>query len=140
MLKPKVYAKKSIFIFSGALALLLLTTLIVIGILQNSSPKPTTTSSTQSRPLNTEAYQTEAKMTVVDYESYLAGRDSIEMISKRKEHLLSLKISREWKSLHLDLVLIADSLQALSEGQTQEKDHVNQLLAELYNTYPWLRN
>ena len=138
MLKLKAYAKKKPFIISGLLVLLIVVFLLISFGYKNNSASITELTSPQSGPMSNIDYQVEAQSAVKDYKLFLEGEVSINTIMNRKEHLLSLKISREYQDLHLNLVMVADYLQAASKGQAQEKDHARNVLSELYKKYSWL--
>lgn len=91
-------------------------------------------------PISALDYQAEAKQAVADYELFLQTQTSKIIITTRKQRLLDLKISKEFQNLHVQLVTMADALLALTEGQTQEKNLVEQQLKEIYSQYPWLKS
>lgn len=138
-MKLKTHAKKLVIILSG---LLVLGCIVVIFTVNNKSniTKSPVSSFTTAGPLSQIEYQVEAKKAVTEYELFLKGQIPITTITTRKQELLDLTISKEFQGLHLQLVTIADALLALNEGQTQEKNHAEQLLLELYSQYPWLNN
>lgn len=91
-------------------------------------------------PISVSDYQSEAKKAIVEYELFLKDQLPIGVISDRKQHLLELKISKEFQSLHLQLVTVADSLLAFNEGQIEGKNQAKQVLSEIYSQHSWLTN
>jgi len=132
-------AKKLVAICTGILAVALI---VVVFLVNNKTEKfvNSTVPINSNGPLSETVYKSEAKQAVTDYELFLQDKTPIATISDRKQHLLELKILKEYQGLHLQLVTIADSLLAFNEGQLEEKNQAKQLLLEVYSQYSWLTN
>lgn len=81
-------------------------------------------------------YPSEAKAAMLDYQLFLEGDKNIEDIKNRREQLLSLTISREFQSLHLSLVMIADALIAGEEGDEAEQQRALEMISTILQTHP----
>ena len=133
------HVKKLLTILVGILAVGLV---VIIFIVSNKTEEVTnpTIAIPSNGPISALDYQSEAKQAVADYELFLQAQTSKATIATRKQHLLDLKISKEFQNLHVQLVTMADTLLGLNEGQTQEKNLADQQLREIYSQYPWLKN
>lgn len=133
------HVKKLLTILVGILAVGLI---VIIFLVSNKTEEVTnpTIAIPSNGPISALDYQSEAKQAVADYELFLQAQTSKATIATRKQHLLDLKISKEFQNLHVQLVTMADTLLGLNEGQTQEKNLADQQLREIYSQYPWLKN
>lgn len=133
------HVKKLLTILVGILAVGLI---VIIFLVSNKTEEVTnpTIAIPSNGPISALDYQSEAKQAVADYELFLQAQTSKATITTRKQHLLDLKISKEFQNLHVQLVTMADTLLSLNEGQTQEKNLADQQLREIYSQYPWLKN
>ncbi len=133
------HAKKLLTISVGVLAVGLIVIIFLVNSKTEKVINPPVAISSKG-PISALDYQSEAKQAVEDYELFLQEQISIDIISDRKQHLLELKISKEFQGLHLQLVTIADSLLAFNEGQIEEKNQAKQVLSEIYSQHSWLTN
>ena len=133
------HAKKLLTISVGILVVGLI---IILFSVNNKTEKVinSTVAIPSNGPLSASDYQSEAKKAMVEYELFLEDQIPIGVISERKEHLLELKISKEFQELHLQLVTVADSLLAFNEGQIEGKNQAKQVLSEIYSQHSWLTN
>lgn len=138
-MKLMKHVKKLLTILVGILAVGLI---VIIFLVSNKTEEVTnpTIAIPSNGPISALGYQSEAKQAVADYELFLQAQTSKATITTRKQHLLDLKISKEFQNLHVQLVTMADTLLGLNEGQTQEKNLADQQLREIYSQYPWLKN
>jgi hypothetical protein len=138
-MKLMKHVKKLLTILVGILAVGLI---VIIFLVSNKTEEVTnpTIAIPSNGPISALDYQSEAKQAVADYELFLQAQTSKATITTRKQHLLDLKISKEFQNLHVQLVTMADTLLSLNEGQTQEKNLADQQLREIYSQYPWLKN
>lgn len=138
-MKLMKHVKKFLTTLVGVLAVGLI---VIIFLVSNKTEEVTnpTIAIPSNGPISALEYQSEAKQAMTDYELFLQDQISIDVISDRKQHLLELKISKEFQGLHLQLVTIADSLLAFNKGQVEEKNQATKLLSELYSQYSWLTN
>jgi hypothetical protein len=134
------FVKKSPIIFSGVVAFLAIIIIVGVSILSrnNKQAEEYLQSPNSSGPLSSENYQAEARDTVQLYELFLKGEKSFEEITIKKDHLLSVKVSREYQDLHLRLVMLADSLQTDHNDKSPSSTPEN-VLSALYLEYPWLK-
>lgn len=77
-------------------------------------------------------YREEARSAVRDYEAAIQNEGEID-IEARRTHLLALLVTKDNRDLHFRLVQIADALK--SKNGTAEN-----LLFQLYASYPWLKS
>jgi hypothetical protein len=84
-------------------------------------------------------YNPEAKAAISDYQDFLNGEKSEADIKKRRDYLLSLKISKENQALHLSLVMMADDLLA-SGNDLNAKNRIQRMLTTLIIDHPVLSN
>lgn len=119
-MKLMKHVKKLLTILVGILAVGLI---VIIFLVSNKTEEVTnpTIAIPSNGPISALDYQSEAKQAVADYELFLQAQTSKATITTRKQHLLDLKISKEFQNLHVQLVTMADTLLGLNEGQTQEK-------------------
>ena len=140
MTRSKAFVKKPILIICIGLAAL---TCIIVVFVYSEKNKPDQTVELKTeiaKPLTEKAYQTEAQLAVRDYELFLKNETMISTIENRKQHLLDVIISKQFQDVHLQLVMIADSLLAFNQGNNQEEDNAEQSLTKIYSQYPWLKN
>lgn len=133
------HAKKLLTISVGILTVGLIVIMFLVSNKTEKVTNPTIVIPSKG-PISALDYQSEAKEAVADYELFLQNQVSKAIITTRKQHLLDLKISKEFQNLHVQLVTMADTLLGLNEGKTQEKNLVDQQLNEMYSQYPWLKN
>lgn len=135
------FVKKSPIIISGVLAFLVLVAIVMLSLISKNGQRSIISDQTSdnSGPMSNESYQIEAQTAVQAYELYIEGEKSLEEVMLLKEHLLTLKISREYQDLHLKLVMIADELQ-INTIDYLKKDKLEASLSDLYLEYPWLKN
>lgn len=84
----------------------------------------------------TEDYASEAQAALTDYQLFLRSEKSIADIKLQRDHLLSLTITRQYQSLHLSLVMIADALIAGEEGESAERSRAEALLTQVLTEHP----
>lgn len=137
LLRQLLSAKYSILLISGLLAAMVMVPLVLVVNHQVSqSVKPG--NKVENRGIISE-YNPEAKAAISDYQDFLKGEKSEADIKKRRDYLLSLKISKENQALHLSLVMIADDLLA-SGNDLNAKNRIQRMLTTLIIDHPVLSN
>lgn len=84
----------------------------------------------------TEDYPAEVKAALADYQLFLRSEKSVADIKTQRDHLLSLTITRQYQSLHLSLVMIADALVAGEEGESAERVRAEEMLTQVLTDHP----
>ncbi len=85
-------------------------------------------------------YITEAKAAIADFDLFLQGKKTGVELTQRRDQLLSLTITKDYQSLHLSLVMIADALIAADEGNQGEKERALELLEKVLQEHPELKS
>lgn len=85
-------------------------------------------------------YLVEAKAAMTDFELFLQGKKTGAELTQRRDQLLSLTITKDYQSLHLSLVMIADALIATDEGNQGEKERALELLEKVLQEHPELKS
>ncbi len=115
----------------------------LLHIKQVFKPKPTSTENRAESlpPVSiSENYTTEAKAALTDFELFLQHKNNRADIIKRRDQLLSLTITKDYQSLHLSLVMIADALIAADEGNQGEKERALEILEKVWQEHPELKS
>lgn len=100
-------------------------------------PRQTTQVESSTPPIAvSENYSDEAKTAMSDYQLYRKGEKQISDISSRRDHLLSLTIGKENQSLHLVLVMIADSLISADQGDEAEGERAQEMMNAVLSDHP----
>lgn len=101
------------------------------------NPRQTTEIESSTPPVTvSENYLSEAKTAMADYQLFLQKEKSLEEITSRRERLLSLTIAKENQSLHLRLVMVADSLIAGVQGDITEEERAQEMINSILQDYP----
>lgn len=129
MLKQKLLNSRKKFFYSALIALVIIGGLVSAPLIWHDEPAQ---NSTAQHPTSSDDYRAEALSAVRDYEAVMRNEGGID-IQARRTHLLALSVAKDNRDLHFRLVQIADAL--LSKSGTAEN-----LLSQLYGSYPWLKS
>ena len=137
ILHQLLFAKYFRLLISGLVAAMVIVALVLIAQYRVSEPLKQENKE-EVKGISTD-YTKEAKIAVSEYQDFLNGEKSETDIKNRRDHLLSLKVSKENQALHLALVMMADDL--LSNGNNKDtKNRGRVLLTKLITDYPSLSN